>query len=390
MHAGQRQLVIDCQGAELRSAGGVARYAAELLAGLQAGPAARMLPDDVRLAAIRTGADRASFAKRLLRATTPPLLARALARSPFAKRPAEHPYSELDPGRPPALVHCLSAYVVTPELETLLRAQRPPLIATIIDIQDRYYPQFFSAASLLERKTSYLYYREYCDAFISISRHAGESFCEWIGAPVEKLHVAQLAASTPPVAEVGDLSLRAANNFAVYPARPWLHKNHDRLLRALAPLAAEMRARKFKLYFTGGFGGADGRRVRKLIHACGLSESVEILGFVSDERLFELFRRATFLFFPSLFEGFGMPVAEALAAACPTIASDLPAIREYAAAGPVYINPEREDSIRDAFAAAMRGETDWDQRVRIGLERARAITWQACSEKTAAVYQRFL
>jgi alpha-1,3-rhamnosyl/mannosyltransferase len=68
----------------------------------------------------------------------------------------------------------------------------------------------------------------------------------------------------------------------------------------------------------------------------------------------------------------------------------LPAIREYAAAGPVYINPEREDSIRDAFAAAMRGETDWDQRVRIGLERARAITWQACAEKTAAVYQRFL
>lgn len=390
MISGERRLVIDCQGAELRSAGGVARYAAELISGLTAGPGGRLLPEDVQLAPIRTGAAKASIAKRLLRAATPPLLSRAIERSPFVKPNRAHPYPALDPAHPPALVHCLSAYVVTPELETLLRAKRPPLVATIIDIQDRYFPQFFSAASLLERKASYLYYREYCDAFISISRHAGESFCEWIGAPVEKLHVAPLAAATPPVADPGDLSVRKASNFALYPARPWLHKNHDRLLRALAPLASEMQARKFKLYFTGGFGGADGRRVRRLIRECGLGECVEILGFVSDARLFELLRSAAFLFFPSLFEGFGMPVAEALAAACPTIASDLPAIREFAGDAPIYINPEREDSMRDAFAASMRGETDWSDRVRTGLERARLISWQACVEKTAAVYRLFL
>jgi glycosyltransferase involved in cell wall biosynthesis len=119
-------------------------------------------------------------------------------------------------------------------------------------------------------------------------------------------------------------------------------------------------------------------------------ERVEIVLEPSDDRLAALYRGAAALLYPSRLEGFGLPVAEAMASACPVISSDLPAIREWAGEVPMYVpigDAERLASairslLADPRAAALRAE-------RLAVERP-ALTWATVGDRVAAVIERAL
>ncbi|HUR82108.1 MAG TPA: glycosyltransferase family 1 protein, partial [Thermoanaerobaculia bacterium] len=106
-------------------------------------------------------------------------------------------------------------------------------------------------------------------------------------------------------------------------------------------------------------------------------------GFVSIEKLAALYRGAIALVMPSLEEGFGLPVAEAMACGTPVIASDIPSLREVSGGAALHTND---------FAAAMRRVIN-DETLRAelsakGRERARRFTWRRCAELTAEAYRR--
>jgi glycosyltransferase involved in cell wall biosynthesis len=102
---------------------------------------------------------------------------------------------------------------------------------------------------------------------------------------------------------------------------------------------------------------------------------------VSPDELVDLYRRASALVFPSLYEGFGQPVLEALACASPVACSDLPPLREVAGDAAVYFDPLDAESIASAALEAIaRGGGS-------GRERASTFTWDACARKHDAVYR---
>ena len=107
-------------------------------------------------------------------------------------------------------------------------------------------------------------------------------------------------------------------------------------------------------------------------------------GYVEPERLAELYRGAACLVQPSRFEGFGLPVLEAMASGTPVVATREPALEEVAGDAAVFVDEERlADGIRQALA-------DRDRLVWAGLERSRRFTWRATAEKTLGVYQEIL
>ena len=110
----------------------------------------------------------------------------------------------------------------------------------------------------------------------------------------------------------------------------------------------------------------------------------DLRGYVSQEDLAELYRGAACLIQPSRFEGFGLPMLEAMASGTPVVALDEPALREVAGDAAVFVDEEHlADGVRRALA-------EQEQLVVAGLERARAFTWRSTAERTLEVYREAL
>jgi glycosyltransferase involved in cell wall biosynthesis len=111
------------------------------------------------------------------------------------------------------------------------------------------------------------------------------------------------------------------------------------------------------------------------------SRGADVRGWVEKAELAELYRRAGALVLPSRFEGFGVPVLEAMASGTPVVLSDDEALREVAGDAGVY--GELGDAVRRAFA-------ERERYARAGLERAARFTWEESARRTAEVYRRVL
>jgi glycosyltransferase involved in cell wall biosynthesis len=160
--------------------------------------------------------------------------------------------------------------------------------------------------------------------------------------------------------------------FLLYPARPWKHKNHVRLLQAFTDLRREIP--RLRLVLTGD--GLEG--------LSPLPEGAERLGYVSQSELVSLYRRAACLVFPSLYEGFGLPLLEAMACGCPVAASNRGAIAETCGDAAVLFDPEDVhgivNGVRDAIARA-------DELSERGIARAAEFTWGSSARAHEAVYR---
>jgi len=157
------------------------------------------------------------------------------------------------------------------------------------------------------------------------------------------------------------------------------HKNWSRLLTALKLL--HQRGHELRLVVCG-LPGKSWDDVQSQITADGLGDHVTMLGWQPRPVLITLFRFAEALVFPSTFEGFGMPVLEALAAGTPAVCSDIPPLREIADGCATFFDPASTDEIATAIENVL---VDVDKRTELaehGLKRAAACTWDRAAEQT--------
>jgi len=160
------------------------------------------------------------------------------------------------------------------------------------------------------------------------------------------------------------------------------HKNFERLLTAWARIPA---AERPKLVITGSHGDDP---LRPIVRELGLAADVELLGWVSEAELAALYQGASAYVFPTLFEGFGLPVLEAMARGCPVIGSDIPVLHEVGGDDMSYFDPLDPDSIATAVRQVLR---DRDTQIALsaaGRKRAALFSWQRTADATAAVYRR--
>lgn len=134
--------------------------------------------------------------------------------------------------------------------------------------------------------------------------------------------------------------------------------------------------------------GATGWLVDRLLSQSSTGDAIEFKGFVGDDELARLMRRATAFVYPSLYEGFGLPVLEAMAQGIPVMTSDVGATREVAGAAALLVDPASTSSIRNGLLRLLNDEALRGELSRRGMERAASFSWERAAMETLAAIEK--
>lgn len=163
-------------------------------------------------------------------------------------------------------------------------------------------------------------------------------------------------------------------------------KNIARTVRAFA--AARRAGNLPHTYVIAGKLGFDYDDVLRAIDEAKLGPAIRQLGFVPSEDIAGMIGGADALVYPSLEEGFGLPVAEGMACGTPVITSDVSSVAEVAGDAGLLVDPTREDQLRDAMLALCQDEGLRARLRQASLERAQRYNWDHAAEMTASVYRQ--
>jgi glycosyltransferase involved in cell wall biosynthesis len=229
------------------------------------------------------------------------------------------------------------------------------------------------------------------DVVVTVSEFSKQDMARRLGVPSEKIRVIPNGIRTPhprrPKLEE-ELTRRFGleRGFVLYVGGIHERKNVPRLIAAFARLVRGTGYRG-NLLVTGRISGApyqeQMRRVcEAAVQRAGMERRVTFTGFVSDEELDTLLRRAACLVYPSLYEGFGIPVLEAMNAGTPVLTSSTTALPEVADGAALLVDPNDEEAIAAGMAHLIRDPRLRAALVRRGKQWAASFSW----ERTARAY----
>ena len=264
-------------------------------------------------------------------------------------------------------------------------------VLIIPDIQHEYLPEFFSPAALEERRRVYGDAARRADHICAISEFTRQTLITRLGVAPDRVTTVPLAADAAfrsddvhgRDAEILVEHSLAAGRYLFFPAHTWKHKNHKAAIDALRVLRDRHQV-TITLVCTGGQREAQ-PALEEQMEVAGLRDSVRFLGYVPREHVPTLYRNAACLVFPSLFEGFGMPVLEAMASGCPVVCSNSSSLPEIAGEGATLVDPNNAEALADAIAALLADAELRAHRRTLGLERAKAFSWRRHTLETLAV-----
>ena len=213
-----------------------------------------------------------------------------------------------------------------------------------------------------------------------------------LGVSAAKVDVVPLGVAVEPAAPaVDETTLRAKLGLGERPVaisvsakRP--HKNIARLLDALAAIPAERRP----MLVVPGYPTPYEAQLREHAQHAGVAGDVVWPAWLSAAELEGLYALATLVVFPSLYEGFGLPVLEAMARGVPVATSNRSSLPEVAGDAALVFDPEDIDAIQAAIERLLADAGERERLRAAGRERVRAFTWERTATMTAASYERAL
>jgi glycosyltransferase involved in cell wall biosynthesis len=251
-----------------------------------------------------------------------------------------------------------------------------PTVCTIYDLQYKTYPEFFAPEDVAHRAQTFNDAARRATALAAISDYSRQSAIAHGKLDPERIRTIHLrmARRIAPDATHGTEVLSrlglAPQRYLIYPANFWKHKNHEMLLTAfgMASHQCEFPA-DIKLVCTG----APGERrdwLMSAARAMNLGERVIFPGYLPNAELAALISHCRGVVFPSLYEGFGLPVIEAMAATVPVACSNITSLPEVAADAAILFDPRIPSQIADAIVALTCDEPLRARLIEAGQQRA--------------------
>lgn len=262
------------------------------------------------------------------------------------------------------------------------------------DLQHRHLPGFFSPSTIRWREATYRALCEQARLVITASEWTKRDVAASYGIPGDRIAVVNVpppltAYAAPAREELPRIAaaLHLPSRFLLYPAQAWPHKNHARLFAALA--RTRRRGVDVHLVLTGS--AIDGRRrLESEARRHGVEGQVTSVGFVEPSVLHAIYLLADGLVFPSLFEGWGLPIVEAFAARLPVACSNVTSLPELVGDAALIFEPTDVDAIAASMTTLWTDDGRRAELAERGWQRVRGLTWPATARLLRAHYRRVL
>jgi len=227
------------------------------------------------------------------------------------------------------------------------------------------------------------------DHYITVSESAGHDLSELYQISNGKISVVHHGVAKEFFHSTGDIQVRKQfelDSYILHVGTLQFRKNLVRLIKAFDRLKREKRIpHKLVLAGPGGWGEED---IRKIVDDLDLHEHVLFPGYIPSEDLPILFARADLYVYPSLYEGFGIPLLEAMASGTVVVASDIPSLREVADDAALYFDPLEIDDMASMIYTALTDNGLREKMLEKGRQRVQDFTWRNAADKTLQIYQK--
>lgn len=250
-----------------------------------------------------------------------------------------------------------------------------PIICTIYDLQYKTYPEFFAPEDVAYRDRTFVEACRRANALAAISDYSREAAIRHGNLDPERIRTIHLrmarrmATWADENKAILDRLGLVPQRYLVYPANFWKHKNHEMLLTAFGMACRQGLPLDAKLVCTGEAGERQAWLLRAA-RTMNLGERILFPGYLHDAELAALMKQCRGVVFPSLHEGFGLPVIEAMAAGVPVACSNTTALMEVAGDAAIMFDPRIPAQIADAIFALVQDAAARAERIKAGLARA--------------------
>ncbi len=270
------------------------------------------------------------------------------------------------------------------------------VVVTIHDIIHLLYPEFLPsgfaflyAQRMIHRSLSR------GDRIIAVSQNTKADLMEYFDVDGKKIQVVYNGVEERfrerlPEAEIERrlAELGIPRPYLLFVGNPKPHKNLDNVVQAYAR-ARRLAGFDAPLVCVGGKSGADAK-IRQRAEYLGIAGRVLLLGHVADDMLPAIYQGATLFLYPTLYEGFGLPVVEAMASGVAVITSRTSALKEIAEGYARLVDPLDVEAMAKEIAAVMADDDRRAALAKLGVRRAEDFRWEETARKTLAIYRAVL
>lgn len=257
---------------------------------------------------------------------------------------------------------------------------KKPFVLTIYDMIHEIYPEMFSSKDKTPERKKTL--AQKATKIIAISKNTKRDIIKFLGIDENKIEVIYLANSINSIKNIDNINIELPKTYILFVGSRRGYKNFDLFIKAIFPLLNE--DVKLNVVCAGG-GKINDIEIEKLKNLKIKNKIFYYSG--SDNVLAYLYQKAVAFVFPSLYEGFGIPILESFECGCPVICSRTSSLPEVAGDAAIYFDPTDKLSIQNSIHKVIYDDELKNNLISKGTERIKEFTWEKTADKTKKIYE---
>jgi len=253
-------------------------------------------------------------------------------------------------------------------------------------------PQFYKKLDILYNKMRLPIYSKRASAISCVSKVTAEDMAKFTGIKPQKLHVIHssiaghfMRINDQKEREKFRIKYKLPQNFILFVGKIYPGKNFSNIVRAFREIRDGVKE-DIKLVSVGDMRW-DYAEELSLVNELGLKGDIQFTGWVEQEELPAIYSLADLFLFPSFYEGFGIPILEAMACGCPVVTASTGACPEVAGGAALLVDPKDQHDIASAVLRLIQDKPLQEKLIRKGYERVKIFSWNKAAKETVNVFK---